>query len=208
MQAIKKLFKHTVAHCRPSRMLLANDARLAPARITIHLLFTGDRTMNAPSNNAPAMSAQAPALRHLCRITARVSALVSLGDTAYGERRSGPFGGGDVVGGARSGDVVAGGTDGKNQRHDGTLDISAQYVIRTSDGALVEVESRGYRHGPAEVMARLAQGEPVAPDAYYFRTAMRFQTGAPAWRYLNSVLAIGKAMRRPDAAVLDVFLVG
>jgi hypothetical protein len=37
---------------------------------------------------------------------------------------------------------------------------------------------------------------------------MRFQTGSPAWSHLNSVLAIGKATRRPDAAVLDVFLVG
>lgn len=149
----------------------------------------------------------APALRHLCRITARVSPMVTLGEAGYGERRYVPIIGGEVEGELLSGEVLAGGTDWQIQRRDGTLDISAQYVLRASDGALIEVESRGYRHGPPDVMARLARGEPVSADAYYFRTAMRFQTGAPAWLHLNSVLAIGKAMRRPDAAVLDVFLV-
>ena len=39
------------------------------------------------------------------------------------------------------------------------------------------------RHGPAEVMARLARGEAVAREEYFFRTLMRFQTGAPAWAH-------------------------
>lgn len=172
------------------------------------LTYTGDLNMDATQNKLPPIAVQAPPLRHLCRITARVATLVSLGEASYGERRYVPIIGGQVEGDMLSGEVLAGGTDWQIQRRDGTLDISAQYVIRAADGALIEVESRGYRHGPAEVMARLAKGEPVSPDAYYFRTAMRFQTGAPAWEYLNSVLAIGKAMRRPDAAVLDVFLVG
>ena len=164
--------------------------------------------MNPPSNELSPVAMKAPPLRRLCRITARVAPLVSLGEAAYGERRYVPIIGGEVEGEMLSGAVLAGGTDWQIQRRDGTLDISAQYVIRAADGALIEVESRGYRHGPADVMARLAKGEPVSPDDYYFRTAMRFQTGAPAWQYLNSALAIGKAMRRPDAAVLDVFLVG
>jgi len=160
-------------------------------------------------NNASSKPVSAaPALRHLCRITARVSALVSLGAAPYGERRYVPIIGGEVEGETLSGEVLSGGVDWQIQRRDGTLDISAQYVIRAADGALIEVESRGYRHGPPEVMARLARGEPVSPDDYYFRTAMRFQTGSPAWSHLNSVLALGKAMRQPDAAVLDVFLVG
>ena len=60
------------------------------------------------------------------------------------------------------------GVDWQVQRADGVTDISARYVIRTTDGALVEVQSDGMRHGPPEVMARLARGEPVAPDEYFF----------------------------------------
>ena len=163
--------------------------------------------MDRESNRTPDKTAQPPALRHFCRITARVAALVSLGEGHFGERRYVPIVGGTVDGKTLSGEVLAGGVDWQILRRDGTLDISAQYVIRADDGALIEVESRGYRHGPAEVMLRLGRGEPVAEDDYYFRTTLRFQTSAPQWRHLNSVLAIGKAMRQPDAAVLEVFLV-
>jgi hypothetical protein len=170
--------------------------------------MTGDFAMTAASSNTCITTAQAPPLRHLCRITARVSPLVTLGEGPYGERRYVPLVGGEVEGEVLCGEVLAGGTDWQIQRSDGTLDISAQYVLRTSDGALIEVESRGFRHGPADVMAKLAKGEPVSADDYYFRTALRFQTSAPTWYYLNSVLAIGKAKRLPDAAVLEVFIVG
>lgn len=149
----------------------------------------------------------APGLRFLCRITARVAPVVSLGMLPCGERRYVPIVGGTVEGRPFAGEVVAGGVDWQMQRGDGTLEIAAHYVLRLADGALVEIESNGYRHGPAEVMRRLAAGEAVAPHEYYFRTAMRFRTGAPQWAHLNSLLAIGKAVRRPDAAVLDVFLV-
>ena len=36
------------------------------------------------------------------------------------------------------------------------------------------------RHGPPEVLARLAKGEDVDPSLYYFRTVMRFETAHPA----------------------------
>lgn len=153
------------------------------------------------------ISVRTPELQFVCRITARVAPLVSLGKTKYGERRYVPITGGQVDGSILSGDVLPGGIDWQIRRHDGTLDVSAQYVIRTKDGALIEVESRGYRHGPVEVMERLAEGESVSPDEYYFRTAMMFQTSNPRWAYLNSAVAIGKATRLPDAAVLDVYLV-
>jgi hypothetical protein len=73
------------------------------------------------------------------------------------------------------------------------------------DGALVEVRSDGLRHGPAEVMARLAQGEAVPRDAYFFRTLMRFTTGAPAWQHLNKVMAIAVGQREVRAVLLDVY---
>ena len=75
----------------------------------------------------------------------------------------------------------------------------------TSDGALIEVQSDGMRHGPVEVMARLARGEAVGRDEYFFRTIMRFQTGAPAWVHLNKVLALAVGQREARAVLLDVY---
>ena len=61
------------------------------------------------------------------------------------------------------------------------------------------------RHAPPDVMARLARGDAVARDEYFFRTLMRFQTGAPAWTHLNKVMAIAVGQREARLVVLDVY---
>ena len=54
-------------------------------------------------------------------------------------------------------------------------------------------------------MARLAQGESLPRDAYFFRTLMRFTTGAPAWLHLNKVMAIAVGQREARTVLLDVY---
>jgi hypothetical protein len=116
-----------------------------------------------------------------------------------------PLGHGTVEGPELQGTLVPGGVDWQVLRADAVLEIAAHYVIRTPDGALVEVRSEGYRHGPAAVMARLAAGESVPPQDYFFRTLMRFQTGAPPWAHLNRVMALAVGRREARAVLLDVY---
>jgi hypothetical protein len=141
----------------------------------------------------------------LCRITCNVGHLVSLGAAPLGERRYVPLLGGQVEGPTMRGAIVPGGVDWQVARHDGVLEIDARYVLALEDGALVEVESRGLRHGAPEVMRRLAAGEAVDPGEYFFRTAIRFTTGAPAWQQLNRTMAVGIGSRFTDRVVIDVF---
>ncbi len=152
-------------------------------------------------------TAPAPALQLMTRISCDVGALVSLGPAACGERRYVPLTGGTVRGPELNGTVLQGGVDWQWQRADGVLEISAHYVIRTDDGALIEVRSDGLRHGPAEVMQRLARGEPVARDEYFFRTLMRLQTGHPNWLHLNRVMALAVGQREATRVLLDVWRV-
>jgi len=147
----------------------------------------------------------APALLPMAQVRCEVGALVSLGPGKHGERRYVPLGGGSVVGPELNGTLVEGGVDWQVARADGVLDIAAHYVIRTTDGALVEVQSDGMRHGPPEVMAQLARGEAVPRDAYFFRTVVRFQTGAPAWLHLNRVLALACGQREVSRVLLDLY---
>lgn len=146
-----------------------------------------------------------PALVPMTHIRCEVGTLVTLGPAKYGERRYVPLGGGTVRGPELNGTLVEGGVDWQVNRADGALDIAAHYVIRTDDGALIEVQSDGMRHGPPAVMARLARGEAVGRDEYFFRTVMRFQTGAPAWLHLNKVLALAVGQREARAVLLDVY---
>ena len=141
----------------------------------------------------------------MCQVRCEVGALVTLGPGPYGERRFVPLGGGTVRGPELNGTLVEGGVDWQVARADGALDIGAHYVIRTDDGALVEVQSNGLRHGPPEVMARLARGEAVATHEYFFRTLVRFTTGHPDWQHLNKVMAIAVGQREARLVVLDFF---
>lgn len=146
-----------------------------------------------------------PALVPMTQVRCEVGALVTLGPAKYGERRYVPLGGGTARGPELNGTLVEGGVDWQVARADGVLDIAAHYVIRTDDGALVEIQSEGMRHGPPAVMARLAAGEPVAPHEYFFRTLVRFTTGAPAWLHLNKVMAIAVGQREARAVLLDFY---
>ncbi|MDB5817129.1 MAG: hypothetical protein JWQ11_769 [Rhizobacter sp.] len=147
----------------------------------------------------------APLLLAMCRIVCEVEDLVTLGQATFGERRFVPLGGGTVSGPEFSGTVVPGGVDWQVRRQDGTLDIQAHYVLKHDDGSLVEIQSSGLRHGPAAVMERLARGEAVGRDEYFFRTLVRFTTGAPAWRHLNDTMAIAVGSREARRVLLDVY---
>ncbi len=146
-----------------------------------------------------------PALVPLTQIRCEVGQLVSLGQAKHGERRYVPLLGGTAHGPELNGRIVEGGVDWQINRHDGVLDIAAHYVIRADDGGLIEVQSDGMRHGTPEVMARLARGEAVAGSEYFFRTLMRFTTGAPPWVHLNKVMALAVGQRQASLVLLDVY---
>jgi hypothetical protein len=143
----------------------------------------------------------------MARVHCNVGAIVSLGPAPAGERRCVPLAGGRVEGPELNGEIVPGGIDWQLLRADGVLEIAAHYLIRTDDGALVEVKSDGMRHGPPEVMAALARGESPPPSSYFFGTRMLFTTGATRWLHLNKVMAVASGRREARQVVLDVWRV-
>lgn len=146
-----------------------------------------------------------PALLPMTQVICQVGQLVTLGPGPLGERRYVALGGGTVRGPELNGSLVEGGVDWQINRADGVLEIDAHYVIRADDGALIEVRSQGLRCGPAPVMARLAAGEPVRRDEYYFRTLVRMTTGAPRWQHLNQCLVIAVGQREAAQVKLDFY---
>jgi hypothetical protein len=91
---------------------------------------------------------------------------------------------------------LIGGADWQILRSDGVLELDARYAIKEQGGGVVQVLSQGLRHGPPEVMARLARGEEVDPESYFFRTVMRFETGAGELAWLNKTIAVATAERK------------
>jgi hypothetical protein len=140
----------------------------------------------------------------LFTVTAELSDVLHAGRTPYGERRVIGILGGTVEGARLTGRIVPGGDDWQIIRSDGVADIRARYVIASKSGAHVLVTSEGLRHGPPEVIERLARGESVDPALYYFRTLMRFETADPALAWLNLILAIGRGAREARRVRLAV----
>jgi len=128
-----------------------------------------------------------------------------LGETPLGRRRIIPITGGSFRGDRLAGRVLPGGADWQLVRADGVAELDARYTLETEDRALIYVRNFGYRHGAAEVIQRLAGGEPVDPSLYYMRTTPRFETGAERYKWLNGVICVATGARRAAAVVLEVF---
>ena len=138
-------------------------------------------------------------------IEAELDAIISLGRTPMGERRIIGIRGGTVRGHKFNGHVLPGGADWQIIRADGAADIQARYTIESDQGARVLVDSVGLRHGPPEVIEKLARGDNVDPALYYFRTVMRFETGDKGLDWMNRIIAVARGQRLARAVRLDVY---
>jgi hypothetical protein len=141
----------------------------------------------------------------VCRLHVQLGAVQEIGTLAIGRRRAVPIVGGRVEGPQLAGEVLAGGADWQIVAPDGSVAIEARYTVRASDGGLILVHSRGMRNGPAAALARLAAGEAVDPDQYYFRTVVTLETEAPAHAWVNRRLFIAVAARDPNAVLIDLY---
>jgi len=113
--------------------------------------------------------------------------------------------GGIFEGERLSGTVLDGGSDWQTIRGDGATTLDVRLVLETDDGALIGMTYSGIRHGPAEVLARLAKGEAVDPADYYFRTSARFTTSDPRYAWINGIVAVGLGHREPQGPVYNLF---
>ncbi len=146
-----------------------------------------------------------PGLRLLYHAEVTIDAPLVVGELAAGTRRVIPITGGSFRGPRLAGRVLPGGADWQMLRRDDVTEVEARYTLQTDDGALIEVTNWGLRHGPPEVMARLAEGAWVDPANYYFRTTPRFSCGHSNYRWLNGVVAVARAGRHAEGVILDVF---
>ena len=142
---------------------------------------------------------------HLFTLTLEVAGMQPVGATPAGDRRVGLVAGGRFQGARLSGTVLPGGADWIMLRPDGATTLDVRLVLQTDDGAAIGMTYRGMRHGPPEIMDRVARGEAVPPGSYYFRTVVAFETGAPRYAWLNRIVAVGTGERPPSGPVYDVF---
>jgi Protein of unknown function (DUF3237) len=149
-----------------------------------------------------------PRLTRIFRLEARLGEPLDLGDTPRGRRRIVPASGGTFAGPELNGKLLPGASaDWQILLPDGTAFGDIRHTLQTDDGALLYVQSRGIRHGSAEVLKRLGRGEDVNPSEYTFRTWTQIETASARLEWLNKCVFISVGGRRPGSVIYETYLV-
>jgi muconolactone delta-isomerase len=149
-----------------------------------------------------------PRLTRVYRLEATLAQPLDLGATAQGHRRIVPLTGGTFTGPALNGTLLPGASaDWQTILPDGTALGDVRYTLLTDAGDLLYVQSRGVRHGSAEVLARLGRGEDVDAREYTFRTSTQILTAAPDLDWLNKGVFISVAGRQAAGVIYETYLV-
>ena len=150
-----------------------------------------------------------PRLTRIYRLEATLGQPLDLGDVAQGHRRIVPQTGGTFTGPELNGKLLPGASaDWQIVLPDGTALGDIRYTLQTDAGELLYVQSRGVRHGSAQVLGRLGRGEDVDAAEYTFRAATRIESAAPEFDWLNKGVFIGVGGRRPGSVIYETYLIG
>jgi hypothetical protein len=148
-----------------------------------------------------------PRLTLVYRLEATVAPPVDLGETVHGHRRIVAQTGGTFTGRLNGRLVPGASADWQLVLPDGTTLGDIRTTLETDDGEVLWVRSRSIRHGPSEVLDRLARGEPVDASEYTFRASTRIETSAPGLDWLNKGIFISVAGRQPGGVIYETYLV-
>ena len=158
----------------------------------------------------------APTTTPLCDVDIALEdgAPIVLGRSPWRNRRVSYIAGGRFDGERLKGEVRPGGGDWSEvgAGADGAaltlLDVRSIWV--THDGAQLYVTYGGRLVIPQDALGAFrdpAAVEALPDDAYYFRTALTFETDDPRYAWLNSILAIGRGRRTARGVRYAVFAV-
>jgi hypothetical protein len=116
--------------------------------------------------------------------------------------------GGTITGPRLQGTVVPhSGGDWPFIREDGIVEFFAVYLLQAADGTLMQIQNRGCRNVPPEIMKRMDNGEPVDPTTYYFRIAPIFEVPVGPHDWMSRTVFVGAAERTETYSNFDYYAV-
>lgn len=125
--------------------------------------------------------ANAPEAEFVFEIRAQLAPTEVVGETKDGVRQAIPITGGTVIGPQFNAAILPGGADYQVTRPDGVMELEAVYMIRTDDGALINVVNKGIIVAP-----EINNGE------NYIMTTPEFQAPAGKYDWLNKTIFLSR----------------
>jgi hypothetical protein len=149
-----------------------------------------------------------PRLKKIFRLEASLGEVIDVGNIVQGRRRIVPQTGGTFTGPELTGKLLPGtSADWQIVLSDGTALGDIRFTLQTDNDELLYVQSRGVRHGSAEVLARLGRGEDVDASEYTFRTSTQIETAAPRLDWMNKGIFISVGGRQATSVIYETYLV-
>lgn len=140
--------------------------------------------------------------------------ILSIGSSPFGEQRIGYVTGGGFDGPRLRGDILPGGGNwprgGRLSTDSAVGTFDARALWRTHDDALIYVTYTGRSVVPDAVTAAFRdpkRADDVALADYKLRIALVFETAAPAYAWLNGVLAVGCGRRIATGVRHSIFAI-
>ncbi len=146
-----------------------------------------------------------PRFEPLYDMRAELEPPLMIGQTPQGNRQLFYYRSGTFEGPRMKGELLPGGGDWFLLRPDNVGELDVRATLKTDDGALIYVTYRGIFSASQESWEKIARGEPVDRDQYYFYTSPTFQTSAPDYLWLNRILAVGMGTAVPGGVAYRVF---
>jgi uncharacterized protein DUF3237 len=143
--------------------------------------------------------------RPLFSLLLQVDKPFMVGKTPSLDRRVGVIPGGRFEGERLRGKLLPGGSDWQTVRADAAWTLDVRLVLETDDKHLIGMTYRGIRHGPQDVLDKIARGEQVSPYSYYLRAVPFFETSSEKYGWLNNILSVAVGHRLPEGPVYQVF---
>ena len=109
---------------------------------------------------------------------------IEMPGTAGGDLLISPTSGGSFQGERLRGELLPVGF-GTTRTHGPENDIHSEAMLRTDDGCEILMRMDAVFDVAPEIEAQLIAGEPVDPERYYYKGTVSFETGAPAYQWLE-----------------------
>ena len=119
---------------------------------------------------------------------------IILEDTARGYMLVAPTGGGSFCGGKISGKVLPVGMGISCTPLTGINIIEAPFLLETYAGAKIYMRLSAYLDLPQETEDRLASGDSVSPDEYYYKGTVSFDVSAPEYKWMENKVYVCKGV--------------
>ncbi len=144
--------------------------------------------------------------RPLFTLLLDVAPPINVGKSPGIDRRIGVITGGRFEGEKLRGTLLPGGSDWQAVRPgDGAFMLNVRICLKTDDDAIISMNYPGIRHGPKDVLDRIARGEVVKATDYYLRISASYETASEKYGWLNNILSVGIGHRLPEGPIYQMF---